>query len=92
MELPTLVPIEYRGELVALVSPRRVYIIAPRLLAAPVGDADLMFVSLMCACCAEVLAGRLEGPYTDALGEAWARRALDASWRPPTAPRSAKSQ
>jgi hypothetical protein len=78
MELPTLVPIEYRGELVALVSPRRVHIIAPRLLAAPVDDADLMFVALMCACCAEVLAGRLDGPYSDAMGEDWARRALEA--------------
>jgi hypothetical protein len=78
MELPTLVPVEYRGELVALVSPRRVHIIAPRLLAAPRADADLMFVALMCACCTEILAGRLAGPYTDVLGEEWAQRALDA--------------
>ena len=79
MQLPTLVPIEYRGELVALVSPRRTHIISPRLRDAPVGDADLMFVALMCACCSEVLAGNLPGPYTDKLGEDWARYALGAS-------------
>ena len=79
MELPTLVPIEYYGELVALVSPRRVHIISPRMRAAAVGDRDLMFVALMCACCSEVLAGNLPGPYTDALGETWARRALAVS-------------
>lgn len=76
MELPILVPIEYRGGLVALVSPRRVHIIAPRLLNAPEGDADLLFVALMCACCREVFAGRIAGPYTNALGEEWASRAL----------------
>jgi hypothetical protein len=79
MDLPTLVPIEYRGELVALVSPRRTHIISPRLLQARIGDPDLQFVALMCACCAEVFAGRIPGPYTDALGEEWAERALRAS-------------
>jgi hypothetical protein len=43
MDLPTLVPIEYRGELVALVSPRRTHIISPRLLHARIGDPDLQF-------------------------------------------------
>ena len=62
MELPILVPIEYRGELVALVSPRRTHIISPRLRESVVGDPDLLFVALMCACCAEVLAGRMRGP------------------------------
>jgi len=79
MQLPTLVPIEHRGELVALVSSRRTHILSPRLLNAPAGDADLLFVALMCACCAEVLAGRLPGPYTDALGRDWAERALRAA-------------
>jgi hypothetical protein len=78
-----MVPIEYRGELVALVSERRTHIVSPRLLAAAVGDADLMFVALMCACCAEVLHGRIPGPYTDELGESWARRALDRSGAAP---------
>jgi hypothetical protein len=31
----------------------------------------------MCVCCGEVLGGRLPGPYTDALGEEWARVASD---------------
>ena len=87
MELPTLVPIEYRGELVALVSPRRTHIVSPRLRDAPDGDSDLMFVALMCVCCSEVLAGNLPGPYTDALGEIWARRALEASTLHSTCPR-----
>jgi hypothetical protein len=78
MEVPGLVPIEYRGELVALVSSRRVHIISPRLRIAPVGDAELRFVTFMCLCCAEVLDGRLPGPYTPELGEAWARHALSA--------------
>jgi hypothetical protein len=78
MELPTLVPIEYRGELVALVSSRRAHVISPRLRAAAPGDADLMFVALMCACCAEVLTGNIQGPYTTELGESWAQRALIA--------------
>ncbi len=76
MEVPTLVPIEYRGELVALVSARRVHIISPWLLVRPAGDPDLRFVAFMCLCCGEVLNGRLPGPYSDELGEAWARLAL----------------
>ena len=71
-----MVPIEYRGELVAVVSERRAHIVSPRLLAAQAGDPDLMFVALLCACCSEVLNGRLAGPYTADLGESWARRAL----------------
>jgi hypothetical protein len=77
VELPQLIPIEHRGELVALVSRRRTHIVSPRLLAAPGGDSDLMFVALMCACCSQVLHGRIPGPYTSELGEAWARRALE---------------
>ena len=76
MELPSLVPIEYRGELVALVSRERVHIISPRLLSLPKGDPDLRFVAFMCLCCGEVLNGRLAAPYSNALGEAWARAAL----------------
>jgi hypothetical protein len=80
MELPVLVPVEYRGELVALVSRERIHIVSPRLLDRPAGDPDLRFVAFMCACCGEVLNGRLPGPFTSELGEAWARVALiDAS-------------
>ncbi|WP_028057954.1 hypothetical protein [Candidatus Solirubrobacter pratensis] len=76
MELPVLVPIEYRGELVALVSCDRVHIIAPSLLDRPPADPDLRFVAFMCACCGEVLNGRIPGPFTNELGELWARTAL----------------
>jgi hypothetical protein len=76
MELPRLVPIEYSGELVALVSARRVHIVAPWLLECPAGDPELRFVAYMCLCCGEVLNGRLPGPYTVELGEQWARRAV----------------
>src|SRR4051794_21896222 len=76
MELPELVPIEYRGQLVALVSSRRVHIIAPWLATRPAGDPELRFVAFMALCCNEVLQGRLPGPYTNELGERWAHRAL----------------
>jgi hypothetical protein len=79
MEFPRLVPIEYHGQLVALVSTRRIHVIAPWLLASPAGDPDLRFVAYMCICCAEVLNGRLAGPYTEELGVRWARAALRAS-------------
>jgi hypothetical protein len=71
MKLPELVPVEYGGELVALVSVRRIHIIAPWLLARPAGDPELRFVGYMCLCCAEVLRGRLPAPYTDEFAEAW---------------------
>src|SRR5690349_21636559 len=76
MELPELVPIEYDGELVALVSAERVHIISPRLAARPAGDPELRFVAYMCLCCGEVLRGNLPGPYTQELGELWARQAV----------------
>ena len=76
MKLPVLEPIEYRGELVALVSKDRIHIISPRLLTRPAGDPELRLIAHMCLCCGEVLAGRLPGPYTEALGQEWARIAL----------------
>jgi hypothetical protein len=77
MELPELVPIEYRGQLVALVSTRRIHIIAPWLADRPTGDPELRFVAFMCLCCREVLTDNLSGPYTPSLGEEWARLALE---------------
>ena len=74
MELPRLFPLEYQGELVALVSERRVHIVAPWLLDRPNGDRDLRFVAFMCVFCGQALrAGR---PVTSATAEAWARHAL----------------
>jgi hypothetical protein len=79
MELPELVPVEYRGELVALVSRERAHIISPWLLERPAGDPDLRFVAFMCACGWEVLNGRVGGPFTSELAEQWARLALIAA-------------
>jgi hypothetical protein len=76
MELPRLVPIEYGGHLVALISARRIHIVAPWLLGRPAGDPELRFIAYMCLCCSEILGGRLPGPYTNELGEQWAWRAL----------------
>jgi hypothetical protein len=76
MQLPEMVPIVYEGELVALVSAERVHIISPRLATRPAGDRELRFVAYMCLCCGEVLRGQLPGPYTQDLGELWARQAI----------------
>ncbi len=78
MELPELEPVEYRGELVALVSRERVHIISPWLARLPASDPDLRFVAFMCLCCGEVLNGRLAGPFTSEFAERWARLALIA--------------
>lgn len=71
-----LVPIEYRGELVALASRRRFHIVAPWLAAKARGDPDLRFVAYMCLCYAEVAAGRLSAPFSSELAERWSRFAL----------------
>jgi hypothetical protein len=76
MQLSVLVPVEYRGELVALVSRERIHIVSPWLRERPVGDPDLRFVAYMCMCCGEVLNGRLSGPFSNELAEQWARLAL----------------
>jgi hypothetical protein len=76
MELPCLIPVEYRGELVALPSRERVHIVSPWLSERPSGDPDLRFVASMCACWGEVLNGRLSGPMSNKLAERWAREAL----------------
>jgi hypothetical protein len=78
VELPELTPIEYRGELVALVSRERIHIISPWLLTLAAGDADLRFVGFMCLCCVEVLNDRVTGPFSSAFAEEWARLALIA--------------
>jgi hypothetical protein len=76
MELPTLVPVEYRGGLAALVSADRVHIVAPWLLVRPAGDPELRFLAFMCLCAGQVLRGAIEGPFSSRLAEDWARRAL----------------
>ena len=57
MTMSPLVPVEYCGDLVALVSARRFHIVAPWLADRPAGDPDLRFVAYMCACYAEITAG-----------------------------------
>jgi hypothetical protein len=76
MELPCVIPVEYRGELVALVSRERIHIISPRLSERPTGDPELRFVGYMCACYVEALNGRLPGDITSDIAERWARAAL----------------
>ena len=76
MTMSPLAPVEYRGDLVALVSPRRFHIVAPWLAHRPAGDPDLRFVGYMCACFAEIAAGRIPGPFSSATAEQWARGAL----------------
>lgn len=71
-----LVPVEYRGELVALASERRFHIVAPWLAAREPGDPDLRFVAYMCLCYAEVVAGRLPAEFSSELAERWSRMAL----------------
>ena len=74
MSLPRLEPIEFEGELVALVSPDRVHIVSPRLLERPAGDPDLRFVAYMCLYATSKLSAGREFDSRDA--EAWARAAL----------------
>jgi hypothetical protein len=77
MNLPRLEPVEYEGELVALVSAHRVHIVSPRLLERPGGDPDLRFVAYMCLFGAtELSAGR---EFDSHAAEAWARTALTDS-------------
>ena len=78
MNLPTLEPIEYQGELVALVSPTRIHIISPSLRDRPADDYDRRFVVFMCLCCREALNGRFPGEYSNEAAEIWAEHAIRA--------------
>src|SRR5690348_18347990 len=53
MDVPTLVPVEYRDGLAALVSAKKVHIVAPWLLVRPAGDPELRFLGFMCLCAAD---------------------------------------
>jgi hypothetical protein len=76
MELPVLVPVEYRGELVALASRERFHIVSPRLAARPAGDPELRFVAPMCACWGSALEHDWSSRITSTLVEEITRRAL----------------
>lgn len=76
MTAGSLVPIEYRGTLVAVVSADRVHVVSPWLASRPAGDPDLRFVLYMCLCLGEVLGGRFGGPFSCELAARWARAGL----------------
>lgn len=71
-----MVPVEYRGELVALASAHRFHIVAPWLATRDAGDPELRFVAYMCLCYAEIAAGRLPGPFSSDMAERFSRMAL----------------
>src|SRR4051794_7928453 len=72
----SLEPIEYRGELVALVGADRFHLISPRLLACPAEDAELRFVTFMCVCHRHAAEAGLTGRLASDVLERWARHAL----------------
>ena len=72
----SLEPIEYRGELVALVGPDRFHLISPRLLACPLDDPELRFVAFMCVCRRCATEAGVDGHIAGAVLEDWARRIL----------------
>ena len=72
----SLEPIEYRGELVALVGADRFHLISPRLLACPAEDAELRFVTFMCVCHRHAAEAGLTGHLAGDVLERWARHAL----------------
>jgi hypothetical protein len=72
----SLEPIEYRGELVALVGTDRFHLISPRLLACPADDAELRFVTFMCVCHRHAAEAGMTGTLAGDVLERWARHAL----------------
>jgi hypothetical protein len=72
----SLDPIEYRGELVALVGPDRFHLISPRLLACPPDDPELRFVAFMCVCRRRAAEAGLTDYVAGEVLERWARQAL----------------
>ena len=72
----SLEPIEYRGELVALVGADRFHLIAPRLLECPPDDPELRFVAFMCACRRRATEAGVVGHIEGDVLERWARQAL----------------
>ena len=76
MDLPVLVPVEYRGELVALASRERFHIVSPRLAARPAGDPELRFIAMMCACWGSAIEYGWSSRITSAAIEEITRRVL----------------
>lgn len=75
--MSTLQAITYRGRTVAAASPTR-FFLSDHLARLPGDHPDVVFVTYMCRCAADILTGRLPGPYTDDKARAYARGALIA--------------
>lgn len=73
--MTTLQAITYRGRTVAAASPTR-FFLTDHLARLPGDHPDVVFVTYMCRCAADILTGRLPGPYTDEAARAYARAAL----------------
>lgn len=73
--MTTLQAITYRGRTAAAASPTR-FFLADQLARLPGDHPDVVFVTYMCRCAADILTGRLPGPYTDEKARAYARGAL----------------
>lgn len=73
---PRMVLIQYRGELAAIASRRRAYIVSPTLAVRPPADPDRRFLVVMCRAFTEYAAGRIPGPFTSGLAEQFARAVL----------------
>jgi hypothetical protein len=70
MELPALEPVEYQGELIAVVSREQVHIVAPRLRALPAGHPELRHATYMAMLCSlQLAAGE---PVDSAAAATWA--------------------
>lgn len=69
------IPITYDGSVAAAAGTTR-FVLAPSIERLPDGHPTKRFVAFMCVYARDVLTGRLPGPYCDAGGEAFARRAL----------------
>lgn len=67
--------IRYKGELVAIVASRRVYL-TPAVSKLPRGHPKLRFVAALCLYGRDVDAGQVPGPYDDADAELYARTLL----------------
>lgn len=69
------ITITYDGSVAAAAGATR-FVLAPAIERLPDGHPTKRFVAFMCIYARDTLTGRLPGPYSDADGEAFARRAL----------------
>lgn len=76
MSPPRIALIRYRGDIAAVASRRRFYIVTPTLAERSSADPDRRFLMVMCRAFAEYAAGRIPGPFDEALAERFARAVL----------------